>query len=51
MFAGERFIGSISFDFGSHTHRYSSEEINRMYGLADLAAHMIGYGEMLAHHK
>ncbi len=48
MFTGKKFMGSISFDYGDHTHKYSNEDINRMHALADLAAHMIGYAEMMA---
>jgi GAF domain-containing protein len=51
MFTGNRFVGSISFDYGAHTHKYSKEDINRMYELADLAAHMIGYAETLTGHE
>lgn len=47
MFAGDRFVGSISFDYGGHTHKFTQQDINGMYSLADLAAHMIGYAEML----
>jgi GAF domain-containing protein len=48
MFSGNKFVGSISFDHGAHTHKYSKDDINRMHTLADLAAHMIGYAEMLS---
>ena len=48
MFSGKKFIGSISFDHSAHIHKYSKEDINRMHALADLAAHMIGYAEMMA---
>ena len=45
LFAGSRFVGSISFDHGGHTHRFTQQDINAMYALADLAAHLIGYAE------
>jgi len=45
MFAGDRFVGSISFDYDGHTHRFTQQEINGMYGFADLAAHMIDYAQ------
>ncbi len=47
MFAGDRFVGSISFDHVGHTHKFTQQDINGMYALADLAALMIGYAEML----
>ena len=45
MFAGDRFVGSIIFDYDGHTHKFTQHEINGMYGFADLAAHMIDYAQ------
>jgi GAF domain-containing protein len=47
MFAGNRFVGSISFDYGGHEHRFTQQDINGMHGLADLASLMIDYAERL----
>jgi GAF domain-containing protein len=47
MFAGDRFVGSISFDHVGHTHKFTQQDINGMYALADLAALMINYAERL----
>jgi len=47
MFAGDRFVGSISFDYGGHKHRFTQQDINGMYALADLAALMIDYAKRI----
>jgi GAF domain-containing protein len=43
MIHDHRFLGSISFDYGGHTHHFTRDDLNRMHDLADLAARMIGY--------
>lgn len=48
MFAGDRFVGSISFDYDGHTHKFTQQEINDMYRLADLAAHMVNYAQQVS---
>lgn len=48
LLAGGRFIGSISFDYLEHAHRYTREDVNAMHSLADLAALMISYAEKAA---
>lgn len=48
LLAGGRFIGSISFDYLEHAHRYTREDVNAMHSLADLAALMIDYAEKTA---
>jgi transcriptional regulator with GAF, ATPase, and Fis domain len=48
LLAGGRFIGSISFDYMEHAHRYTREDVNSMHSLSDLAALMISYAEKAA---
>lgn len=43
MYAGSRFLGSISFDHVGHTHKFSKQDINSMHSLTDLATLMIDH--------
>jgi GAF domain-containing protein len=43
MFSGDGFVGSISFDYAGHPHKFTNQDINGMYALAALAALMIDY--------
>lgn len=47
LLAGGRFLGSLSFDYVRHAHRYSRQDINAMHSLADLAALMIDHAEKM----